>query len=232
MKVFDSRGKFVLQFHPERNDTGTGLRVLDVATDVNNSNIYVLVRLARPGAEWEREVQVFSQTADLLHKFPVRGEYWGKLAVTNNKVLVPVRRETVHVYEHEGRYVHSFGEGILKNAWDITAGPDGQIMTLNGSCVFIFTEDGKQQREFNINNKEDEYWRIACHPSGEFVVVAGEERGTEHLCVAIYTKDGEFVRRIVVAEEKILHMAGITVSMEGHIAVAVKGDRNVKVIVL
>ena len=229
VKVFDSSGKFVLQFHPERNDTETGLRVFDVANDVNNCNIYVLVRLGRPGAELE--VQVFIQTADLLHKFPVRGEDWGRLAVTNNKVLV-LTDKTVHVYEHEGRYVHSFGEGILKNAHDITAGPDGQIMTLNGSCVFIFTEDGKQQREFNINNKEDEYWRIACHPSGEFVVVAGEERGTEHLCVAIYTKNGEFVRRIVVAEEKILYMAGITVSMEGHIAVAVKGDRNVKVIVL
>ena len=103
----------------------------------------------------------------------MRGESWGRLAVTNNKVLVLTGRTTVHVYDHEGRYVRSFGEGILKLACDIViAGPDGQIMTLDGSCVFIFTEDGKQQRKFNINTKEDEYRRIACHPSGEFVVVA------------------------------------------------------------
>ena len=138
------------------------------------------------------------------------------------------------MYEHEGRYVRSFGEGVLKDACDITAGPDGQIMTLDGSCVFIFTEDGKQQRKFNINTKEDEYWRIACHPSGEFVVVAGWERGTNHLCVAIYTKDGEFVRRIVETEEKMFDIAGITVSMDGHIAVAFRdfSRRNGKVIVL
>ena len=236
VKVFDSSGKFVLQFHPKRNDTEKGLDVFDVATDVNNSNIHVLIWPGRYAAE--REVHVFSHTADLLHKFLVRGEGWGRsrLAVTNNKV-VGLRNGTVHVYEHEGRYVRSFGEGILQDAAGITAGPDGQIMTLNGSCVFIFTDDGKQQRKFNINTKEDEYRRIALHPSGEFVVVAGFEGRTKHLCVAIYTKYGEFVRRIVVTEEKLFDIAGITVSMEGHIAVAFRDfspndDRNGKVIVL
>ena len=235
VKVFNSSGKFVLQFHPESNDTETDLAVFDVATDVN-SNIYVLVRLGKPGAE--REVQVFSHTADLLHKLPVRGGRWGRLAVTNNKVLV-LTDETVHVYEHEGRYVRSFGEGILNNACDITASPDGQVMILNrdDSCVFIFTEDGEQQCKFNINKKEDEYRRIACHPSGEFVVVAGWERGTDLLRVATYTKDGKCVRRIKlnerVLDKSIPVIKGITVSMVGHIAVAfVDFSHNSKVIVL
>ena len=218
VKVFDSSGKFVLQFHPHRNDTETALDVLDVATDVN-SNIYVLVSLWRLWTEWQ--VQVFSQTADLQHQFPVRGGDWGRLAVTNNKVLV-AREGTVHVYEHEGTYVRSFGERILKGSLFITASPDGQVMILDRfSCVFIFTEDGEQQRKFNINTKEDDYWRIACHPSGEFVVVAGRERGTAHLCVAIYTKDGECVRKFKLNEERSFDLNGMTVSMEGHIAVAV-----------
>ena len=50
--------------------------------------------------------------------------------------------------------------------------------------------------------------------------------------MAIYTTDGEFVRRIVVTEENNFYITGITVSIEGHIAVTVKGDRNGKVIVL
>ena len=236
VKVFNSSGKFVLQFYPESNDTETDLAVFDVATDVN-SNIYVLVRLGEPGAE--REVQVFGHTADLLHKFPLRGEDWDRLAVTNNGVLVLTADETVNVYEHEGRYVRSFGEGILNNANDITASPDGQVMILDNddSCVFIFTEDGEQQCKFNINKKEDEYRRIACHPSGEFVVVAGWERGTDLLCVATYTKDGKCVRRIKlnerVLDKSIPVIKGITVSMVGHIAVAfVDFSRNSKVIVL
>ena len=237
VKVYDSSGKFVLQFHPERDDTETDLYVLDVATDMN-SNIFVLVGLRRAGAEWE--VQVFSHTADLLHKFPVMGGDWG-LAVTNNKVLVRTQstreqKQTVHVYEHEGRYVRSFGEGILKYECDITAGPDGQVMILDSdaSCVFIFTEDGEQQRKFNINTKEDKYRRIACYPSGEFVVVAGCELATMHPCVAICTKDGEYVRRIILNERVgYLGIKGITVSMEGHIAVAVQDHSdNGRVIVL
>ena len=232
VKVFDSSGKFVLQFCPEHNDTKTDFDALDVATD-ENSNIYVLVWQWQWRAGAEYEVQVFSPTADLLHKFFVSGGHWDRLAVTNNKVLVLRNRTVVDMYEHEGTYVCSFGEGMLNDAWDITAGPDRQVMILDrgNSRVFIFTDDGQQQCEFNINTKEDDYRRIACHPSGEHVVVAGEERRTRYLSVAIYTKDGEFVRtvrRIELHEEKIWSIRGITVSMEGHIAVAVKG----KVIVL
>ena len=220
VKVFGSTGKFVLQFHPERDDSETGFAVLDVATDAN-SNIYVLVCLRRAGAE--REVQVFSPTADLLYKFPVRGGRWNdRLAVTNNKVLVLRDRTVVDVYEQEGTYIRSFGEGMLKYARDITAGPDGQVMILDrgDSCVFMFTDDGQQQCKFNINTKEDNYGCIACHPSGEYVVVAGLEGGTDHPSVATYTKDGEFVRRIKLHGKEFLFVTGITVSMEGHIAVA------------
>ena len=230
VKVFDSSGKFVLQFHPKCNDTTqTDLYVFDVATDVN-SNIYVLVSLGWTGVE--QEVQMFSYTAELLHKFPVRGVR-GRLAVTNNKVMI-LLVSTVHVYEHEGRYVRSFGEGILTNAWDITAGPDGQVMILDRDDSFVlFTEDGQQQCKFNVSTKEDDNCRIACHPSSENVVVARWERRTNHVSVAIYTKDGEFVRRIELHEEKIRSIRGITLSMEGHIAVAVCGvSGNGKVIVL
>ena len=231
VKVFGSTGKFVLSFHPECNDTKTDFAVFDVATDVN-SNIYVLVMQGR--AEVEREVQVFNPTADLLHKFPVTRGVWGRLAVTNNKVLVLRYRSVVDVYEHEGTYVRSFGEGMWKGAWDITAGPDGQVMILDrgDSCVFIFTDDGQQQCKFNINTKEGEYHCIACHPSGEYVVVAGLERGTRHLSVAIYTKDGEFVRRIKLHEEEFHDVRRIAVSMEGHIAVAADVSNKSKVIVL
>ena len=51
VKVFDTSGKFVLQFHPESNYTKTGLHVFDFATDMNNSNIFVLVLSGRYGAK-------------------------------------------------------------------------------------------------------------------------------------------------------------------------------------
>ena len=139
------------------------------------------------------------------------------------------------MYDHKGTYIRSFGEGIWRDARDITASPNGQVMTLanGGSCVFVFSEDGQQHCTFNINTNEDEYWRIACHPSGEHVVVAGWGRaGTNHLSVAIYIKDGEFFRKINLNEEKIFYIRGITVSREGHIAVAVDYSDSGKIIVL
>ena len=142
----------------------------------------------------------------------------------------------VNVFNHDGGYVCSFGEGILKNAWDITAVPDGSVMVLDrgDSCVHVFTEDGTQLNKFNMNTKEYDYsHKMTSHPAGEHVVIACRELRTVHLRVDIYTKDGKFVRAIALDEERILWLTGITVTMEGHIAVAViDEDDNGKVIVL
>ena len=56
------------------------------------SNIYLLVKMKKPGAERsDFEVQVFNKTADLLHTFSVeRGDWDGTPTAGNNKVLGPV----------------------------------------------------------------------------------------------------------------------------------------------
>ena len=99
-------------------------------------------------------------------------------------------------------------------------------------CVHVFTEDGTQLNKFNINTKGYHY-TLASHPAGEHVVIACEELGTGRPRVDIYTKDGEFVRAIALDEERIDWFGGITVTMEGHIAVAVSDTAlNRKVIVI
>ena len=74
---------------------------------------------------------------------------------------------------------------------------------------------------------------MASHPAGEHVVIACKELRPVLLRVDIYTKDGEFVRAIALDEERIQWLYGITVTMEGHIAVAVIDTAlNGKVIVI
>jgi len=122
----------------------------------------------------------------------------------------------------------------LKDAWDITTVPDGSVMVIDkvDSCVHVFTEDGTQLNKFNINTKGD-FYCVASHPAGEHVVIACREPGTYRPRADIYTKDGKFVRTVALDEERILGLRGITVTMEGHIAVAViDEDDNGKVIVL
>jgi len=231
VKVFSSSGKFLHSFKPQTDDADTKLDILDVATNLNNSNIYVLVRLEKPGTVgWEQELHVYQNSGDRLNKFPVRRGYWGRLTVSSNKVLVlrePDKgKYVVDVFNHDGGYVCSFGEGILKDAWNITTVPDGSVMVPDtDDCVHVFTEDGTQLNKFNINTKGNRH-TMASHPAGEHVVIACEERGTGRPRVDIYTKDGKFVRTVALDEERIHWLTGITVTMEGHIAVAVRDEHH------
>ena len=227
VKVFDSNGKFDFRFNPQTDDADTELDILDVATAGEDERIYLLVRLKKPGAEeWEREVQVFNKTADLQHKFDVRSWEWrDKLTVSSGKqrgkILLFTCDDVVDVHEPRGKLVCSFGRGVFKDATDITATCDGRVMIVDrdDDSLYIFDVEGHQLGKFNIKHERDDYRRIACHPASDHVVLAGHERETRRLTLAIYTVNGEFVRRIQLDEE-VYVVRGITVTVEGHIAVA------------
>ena len=248
VKVFDSNGKFEFRFNPQTDDADTELDILDVATAGEDEKIYLLVDLKKPGAEeWEREVQIFNMTDDLQHKFPVRRGDWGRLTVSSGKQrgkILLLTGNDVDVHEPSGKFVCSFGGGVFKDARDITATCDGRVMIEDrgDDSLYIFDVEGHQLGKFNIKHERDVYYRIACHPgSADHVVLAGHERETRRLTLAIYTVNGEFVRRIQLDEKVQVTLYqpvhGITVTVEGHIAVALQditgeGIRKGKVIVV
>ena len=237
VKVFDSNGKFDFRFDPQTDDADTELDILNVATAGEDDRIYLLVRLKKPGAkEWEWEVQVFNKNADLQHKFPARrGDWDDRLTVTSGKkrgkILLLTRdlsrrdldKDVVDVHEASGEFVCSFGGGVFKFARDITATCDGRVMIVDrgDDSLYIFDVEGHQLGKFNIKYERDDYYRIACHPAIDHVVLAGNDRGTLRLTLAIYTVNGEFVRRIQL-DEVVRSVRGITVTVEGHIAVALR----------
>ena len=229
VKVFDSNGKFDFRFYPQTDDADTTLDTLRVATAGEDDKSYLLVRLGKPGAEeWEYEVQVLNKTADLQHKFPVRrSRGWVGLTVSSGKQRGKILRladNVVDVYqESSGELVCSFGGGVFKRVLDIAATCDGRVMIVDGDddSLYIFDVEGHQLGKFNIKHERDDYRRIACHPASDHVVLAGHERETDRLTLAIYTVNGEFVRRIQL-DEKVGFVNGITVTVEGHIAVAVE----------
>ena len=244
VKVFDSNGKFDFRFNPQTDDADTKLDIWDVATAGEDDKIYLLVSLKKPGAkEWEREVQVYNKTADLQHKFPVRRGGWSfRLTVSSGKQrgkILLLAGQVGHVHEPSGEFVCSFGGGVFKYATDITATCDGRVMIVDrdDDSLYIFDVEGHQLGKFNIKHERDDYYRIACHPaSADDVVLAGHGRETGRLTLAIYTVNGEFVRRIQL-DEKVRFVYGITVTVEGHIAVALhaitdEGIRKAKVIVV
>ena len=230
VKVFDSNGKFDFRFNPQTDDADTKLDILDVATAGEDDRIYLLVGLKKPGAEkWEKEVQVFNKTGDLQHKFPVRRRVWGnRLTVTSSgkkrgKILLLTGYDVVDIHEPSGEFVCSFGRGVFKDARDITATCDGRVMIVDSrdESLYIFDVEGHQLGKFNIKHERDVYYRIAYHPAIDHVVLAGQEQETRRPTLAIYTVNGEFVRRIQL-DEVVWSLNGITVTVQGHIAVALQ----------
>ena len=230
VKVFDSNRKFDFRFKPQTDDTNTKLHIVDVAAG-KDEKIYILVTLEKPEAEEWREVQVFNKNADLQHKFPVRSgdSRWNydRLTVSSgrqgSKILLKTELKSltgniVDVHEPSGEFVCSFE--VFKNRIDISATCDGRAMIVDlfYQSVYAFDVEGHQLGKFDIKSKGDYYYRIACHPSAEHVVLAGYERGTGRTTLAIYTVNGEFVRRIQQGKKKNL-VWGITVTVEDHIAV-------------
>ena len=224
VKVFDKYGKFEYSFSPLPVDEHTNVEVRDLAID-RNDRLYVLVRVRDSAGTEENRVCMFEKSGR-SHHFLLRKGFSGcHLTVNDNKnVLVTDSRQTIEVYEPDGQLIRSIGAGTLKpDVFVITAANDGRVMVLNkhDSDIQVFGEQGDLINNFNVEGSyhtHDHYPRISFHPTSEHLIVAGFERKKFRLDMLIYTKNGEFVRRIQYGEEKIGSIQGITVTPEGRFA--------------
>ena len=232
VKMFDPGGQYTQQFSIPNDDFETKLYILDVATD-NKDNIYVLVKYidGNTGSKgWV--VHEFSNTAGLHHKFPVTGEDWKRLTVTNSKVLL-LSTVSVSVYDTNGQFVRLFEEEALKIASDITAANDGRVLVVGWDdfCVHIFSEDGVRLNQLKLRGRYH-FPKIIFHQASELVVIAGKG-SSGFLHVEIFTKDGEFVSTTQIHEERILFIGGMTVTKDGRIALLLREiDFKFKVLVI
>ena len=135
---------------------------------------------------------------------------------------------SVAVYDTDGLYVRSFGEGTLGNASDITAANDGRVMVVDwydDYCVHIFSEDGDYLGKFFYGYYQGRFYsylpRIAFHQLTESVVIA-VKKDKLVFDVKIFTKDGEFVRSTQIHEERLDGITGMTVTKDGRIAVLLR----------
>lgn len=183
---------------------------------------------------WTLTVSVHDDTSKLQRTLNARKEAWegfsyiSPLAVNDrNKVLVLGRihsgkygKYAVDVYQTDGRFVRSFGEGIFKSAKAITAATDGRVMIVESSPqgVHIFSEQGNHLFTFPLAWLSGRLSpHIAFHWASENVIVADLDH--DHLFMQINTKDGKFVRTIYLCGDGRYWLKGITVTDDGHIAI-------------
>ena len=237
VKVFNSNGVFHSSFIPKTADSGRKVysHIRDVAiTDVDNK-IYLLVDLKKSGVEeWQGEVQVYNyhKTADLQHTFPVQRGGWG-LAVSGKSTVLVLVDNVVYVYDQKGHFLWPIGENLFRDASDVATTRDGRVAIVDGedSCVYIFNMEGIQLAKFKMSEGV-RYYRMACHPLGHYVAIAGLERKTRRLILTLYTLKEKLVSNIYMQEKNIYSIAGITAAAKGHIAVALRSDTTSKVIVV
>ena len=223
VKVFDNSGKFVKQSSLSTDEVNT-IYAREVATDMSD-NIFVLTRLEKPGREVSYWVYKLTKTADLHHKFRLRGKDWyNGLSVSDKGNVVTLRHwDTVEEYNTDGEFVRSFGQGIIRLAFAVIVTNDGRAMVADqgAHCVHIFSESGDYLDKLKLQRIDYEYTSITFHRVGEQVVVAGFRVG-KPLQVEIYSKDGEFVYCAEIAiDGGIRFVRGITMTTKGRIACVV-----------
>ena len=190
-----------------------------------------------------------TKTADLHHKFRLRGEDWltgcNGLSVTDKGNVVTLRDFIVLIrivygssekegmtvvtfteveeYDTDGEFVRSYGKEIKRSATDVIVTNDGRVMVADqvDHCVHIFGESGDYLDKFKLQQIDCRYTSISCHRAGEQVVVTGTREG-KPLQVEIYSKDGEFVYCAEIAiDGGIRFVRGITMTTKGRIACVV-----------
>ena len=237
--VYDNNGTFQFSFNPQTDDAKTKINIVDLVTEDVSEKIYLLIELYNE--KQPSEVQVLNKTADLQYKFPVRSGY--KLIVSRSKLVISGSTEA-HVYSQNGEFDRCFeffkSESDKTFMHDCTATYEGRILIMHRKgvfsdyhCVHVFTMEGQEIAKFKFGVGLNLY-RMFFSPrsAGEHVVVAGCNCGGEIITVELYTVDGKLVRRILLRQKCRLLFDGITVTMEGHIAVCFRPfGSNRKVVV-
>lgn len=240
VKVFDRSGKFVKCLRPPLNEEGTKLSIRDVATD-RQDNIYVLARLEKSTGYPCYAIYVFDKNANLYHTFASKGSRGCKMTISGKDKVMVLRKHfrncVVDVYETDGKFLHSFGEQILKDALSITAVRDGRVAVAdkghkddsNFNChVHVFSEVGTHLRAFQL---EGLYFspNIAFYQSSaQHIVVAGKKKvkNSQRLNMLIYTIEGKLIRTIQLDGKGIDHVSRVAVSKEGRFAIVYHGLRG------
>jgi len=132
------------------------------------------------------------------------------------------------VYENDGKFLRSFGIGLLSSVSDMALTSDDRVLVLNrNSQILMYSEHGDLVSEFQLSCPAS---RIASHHSSEdFVVATKDEHG--YLCLHIYTKEGEL--ELVRSTENNAEgfCPKIIVTAEGHVAL-LSGDNPWRVFIV
>ncbi|XP_078658156.1 uncharacterized protein LOC144903646 [Branchiostoma floridae x Branchiostoma belcheri] len=212
VQVFDLSGKFC---HSFPTDYPVGLAVQTDGTIVVNS--------------WN-EVQKFSPSGELLHKFPL-GEYctspWGLAAQRDGRVVVAdPDKHSIFLFEADGTLVKQVGgkgkgEGKLNCPVFVCVDKEDNIIVAdNGnSRVQVFNRNLNYKHKFGQKGRQpQDMWApsgVSADSRGNIVLA---NLGTKNL--QVFCPDGTWVSTISSDGDKLKVPRGVAVTQDGHVFVA------------
>ena len=257
VKIFDSDGNFQSTFCGfPIDDENTMVRIRDVATDIFDK-VYVLVELQEKSSSTARyKIYLFDQQGNTKHHFFLRKETAEVLRVTvsrHNDILVlgdsseENIKSVVDIYNPDGQFNRSIGETALNCAEDLCATSDGRVVVLDRDdqgalSVLVFGPDGECIRDDFLKHFEKKERlitklrpSIASHQVNNHVVIAiPSEEGDPLQILRLDIDTGTFLPNILLPVEGLVSTRGISVTVEGRIALSLLdktgGDSKVLVV--
>ena len=220
--IHDTNGEFIqsLQFpaldgSKHRLTNNRTIFIFDVAID-KADNIYVMVKVWIYGAKKFQHVVYLFDSSGSVHSMYVLREgarYSGKpfelkpfLAVTDNGEMLVLwtagsGKDVIDLYENNGRFVRSFGRGILHKSSGIAADNERRVLVVDYSSVHVFTEEGNHLFAFKLRKAELQgRCKIAFHLESELIFIIGSK--SYKITMLIYTKDGEYASSIELPDSR------------------------------
>ena len=214
IKVFNQNGIFLNSFRPDGFHS-EAYPINDVFSD-HLDEFYVLC---------PSRVYVINRKAPKRHMFNLRNAVEGiSLTVNYNQTVFVLVRDkdsncyTVHVYDAEGHFENSFGRGQnWRQPNCITTNDDDVITVLDrtptAGYIYLFDAQGHHRHTITCGIFE----AMAFHLSTEHQIFA--KMSNSSLRIVVSTKHGDFVRFVNIGADGLESIIGITVTVEGRIAV-------------
>ena len=234
VKVFSRRGEFLHAFHPPERHW---LRFLPwhITTD-SEDNVFVSAELRKEFTRLTelKEMYVFDKNGSLKHSFTLRNGFEGlSVSVSDTgHVIILVRSrdlkaEQVDVYESDGQFRHSFG--TFRGATHVSCATENRVLIPSSveNLVYVFSESGQQLHQLKLKGKTDGVGNldppshgIAFNKETGHIVVVSMNRSTLQGQLEIYSGRNYSLARVIrLRTEKRPHLDGVTVSVDGSIAV-------------
>ena len=258
IKIFDRDINFQSSFcGAPIDDENTIVGIADVATDIFD-NVYVLVELHEKSSSTACfKIYLFDQQGNTKHHFFLRKETTQVLRVTvsrHNEILVlgdsseENTKSVVDVYNpNDGEFIRNFGEKTLNRAEDLCATSDGRVVVLDRDdqgalSVLVFGPDDKCISDDFLKHFEEKERvitklrsSIASHRESNHVVIAiPSEQGDPLQILRLDIDSGTFLPNILLPVEGLVSTRGISVTVEGRIALSLLdktgGDSKVLVV--